>query len=380
MRRAPREHFGEYRDSSARPPARYSRDGKLIGVISVHCMKCETGVTDQLACHHLKICPTIIPRSHWSCCGGADRGSTFCIQNPHPGEYRDSSAKPSKRYSSFHDYVGKIRHYCCTKDSKDEGFRCVHLDTTDEIITCSHWSCCGNLEKHSTSCLVTAHEDKKTSHSRKSDSILPSKEIQSSVLGFRKMRSFSDNFDPEVDSEFTDFEYQDASESDLSIEEYNDGPVVWSPSLSDQKIVGSEGSKLSIDRNSVEYTNASHVLISAVRSPRASIHANSNQESKEVQSFSVKLQHIDELSKKLARCGFSVDFSTLRSKLLDSSNGRLRSERSVSFSDTPRLRVQLPEVSEESGAPRKVVLRLLMINDMPILFLQFALSVDAHFN
>jgi hypothetical protein len=360
MRRTPKEHFGEYRDTSARPPVRYSSTGKLIGVIRVHCEKCEDGVTDKLECHHLKISPTIIPRSHWSCCGGVDRGSVFCIQSPHPGEYRDSSSKPSKRYSSFHDYVGNIRHYCCTKESKEEGVRCVHLDKSDAIISRSHWSCCGSFEKHSMSCLLSADQGRKMHSS--SDTGLRSKSIKlkSHVAGFQKVISFSDTFDPEVDSEFTDFEYQHSSESELSIEEYNDGPVVWSPQLQDRKVFDSKGTLLKFESKSAEYgTNSNHetrpVLISAIRSPRASMDANFNEES-------MKLQHIDNLSQKFTNCGFSVDFSSLRSKLLNISTEGLHSKHSVSFSDTPRPSVRLPEVFPETEATRKVALIVMMIS------------------
>ena len=364
MLKSPREHFGEYRDTSARPPVRYSTNGKLIGVISMHCEKSENGVTDEMPCGHLNICPSIIPRSHWSCCGGGDRGSVYCISSPHPGEYRNSNAKPPKRYSSFHDYAGKIRHYCCLKDSKEEGFRCVHLDASDKIISCSHWSCCGNIEKHSTSCLVTSDQHQKLRSI--AGASLSSKEIKTQVVG-QKSRSLSDTFDPEVDSEFTDFEYEDTSESELSIEEYNDGPTVWSPSLSDQKFFGSEAIPLKIEIKSAEYQSSlknqtSPILISSVLSPRAS----TNDERAAVQTHSAELQHIDKLSEKLAQRGFSVDLSRLRSKLLNFPSPRLQSQRSVRFTDTPRPSIRLPDVSEEPEAPRKVTPIFLVISQHSI--------------
>jgi hypothetical protein len=195
---------------------------------------------------------------------------------------------------------------------------------------------------------------------------LPSNESKSQVVG-QKSRSFSDTFDPEVDSEFTDFDYQDTSESELSIEEYNDGPTVWSPSLSDRKFFGSEGIPLKIEIKSAEYQSSlknqtSPILISAVLSPRAS----TNDERAAVQTYSAELQHIDKLSEKLAQRGFSVDLSRLRSKLLNLPSPRLQSERSVRFTDTPRPSIRLPDVSEEPEAPRKVNPVILLITQHSI--------------
>ena len=358
----PREHSGEYRDTSARPPVRYSSEGKLIGDISYHCEKREKGETDNSTCRHLNVCPTIIPRSHWSCCGGIDRGSVYCIQSPHPGEFRDSSAKPSRRYSSFHDCVGRIRHYCCTEDDQFEGFRCAHLDVSDKIVNRSHWSCCGNTEKHSVSCLITASPNPEGPKMRSIHGAnVCSKGSKNQVAGVRKMRSFSETFDPEVDSEFTEYDCQDASESDLSIAEYNDGPVVWSPSSSDRMFFDSGENLLKIDSlkilESEDHSKSSN-LRSALRSqPVSSTDGNVSKPTAAVYFSPAKLQRIERLNKlydKLVQKGFSVDFSRLRSKLLNIPLVEPHSELPIRGSQTSRPNVRLPDVSEELEADSKV--------------------------
>lgn len=361
--KTPQEHFGEYRDTSARPPVRYSSNGKFIGPISVHCEKCENGSPDNSICHHLKLYPAIIPRSHWSCCGGIDRGSLYCTQSPHPGEFRDSSSKPYKRYSPFHDYAGKIRHHCCTKDTANEGLKCAHLEDSEKIIARSHWSCCGNTEKHSISCLITAKslstkiegQATQLTHGTR----LSSKKIESRVKLIQNLRPFSDTFDPEVDSEFTDFEYEQTSESELSIEEYNDGPVVWSPKAAERKLLDSEGKVMNVfniesltkideaaskNQNSM-LRSTSHLLPSV---------QNKTTESSALPSHSSILPDIDLLSEKLVRSGFRVDLSRLRSALPNVPLDQPRITHSVSFSDTPRLSVRLPEISEEPKSFQKV--------------------------
>ena len=414
----PAMHFGEFRDSSARPPVRYASAGKLLGPIGVYC---ENRSTDVSFCHHLTISPTILPHSHWSCCGGKDRESIYCRKTPHPGEYRDSSVRPSVRYSSFCDYAGKIRLHCCTKDSVNEGHRCAHLDTLEKIITCSHWSCCGNTEKHSSSCLITAGT-KDADHKMDSGSGIRAAQLASSgfkilmkskVSGFPKLRPVSVTFDPEVDSEFTDYEYDDNSESELSIEEYNDGPAVWSPfrgqhssaqntksekttahkdGLQDQLAV--EAARLQLEIKSMyAYIHSEHsstdlkvlesarnllelkllelegkfreidslklagpVLRSALRPPSESFEAKFNVESAVVKASTSRLQNIDELNKKLVQSGFNVDLSRVRSKLLNLSRGGLGSNEQSSVVSTPRRSVlQLPEVVDDPLAPSKVL-------------------------
>ena len=414
--RTPLVHFGEFRDSSARPPVRYDANGRLLGSISVHC---EKRTADTSFCHHLTVSPSILPRSHWSCCGGSDRGSVYCCKTPHPGEYRDSSARPSVRYSSFCDYSGKIRLHCCTKDSPNEGRRCAHLDTLDKIITCSHWSCCGNTEKFSSSCLISADTkvaDRQIHNGTTDGKFASSGTIILKKSKVQKLRPTSVTFDPEVDSEFTDdCGYEEKSESELSIEEYNDGPVVWSPfrgrnsspksdktaavhknGLQDQLAV--EAARLQLEIKSMyAYTQSEHstaegaslesarnllelkllelegkfremdslktsghekstgpVLSSVLRPPSDSFEANFNGESAVVKASTARLQHIDELDKKLVRSGFNVDLSRVRSKLLNLSRGGLGSNEPSGVVSTPRPSVRLPEISDEPEAPSKV--------------------------
>jgi hypothetical protein len=337
----PRLHPGEYRDTSARPPVRYSSQGKLIGSITNHCEMREHTAANNSTCQHLKFCPLIIPHSHWSCCGGIDRASAFCIQSPHPGEFRDSSAKPSKRYSSFHDYVGKIRQFCCSEDCPDEGLRCAHLNNSDEIINRSHWSCCGNTEKYSISCLV------------RPDASLPS--TCTKAQRAKTMRSFSETFDPEVDSEFTEYDCNEFSESDLSIEEYNDGPVVWSPSSSDRKSLDSKDSLLNIKSLTIlENENCSKDPIprSALRSPPASTDLKAAPQSIPPSFSPATLQRIKRLNAlqdKLVHRGFSVNFSRLRSRL-----GVPLAKPPSELSENTRPSVRLPDISEDLDAASKV--------------------------
>jgi hypothetical protein len=379
IEKTPLEHFGEYRDTSARPPVRYSSNGKLIGPISVHCEKCENGAPDHSKCHHLKLYPAIIPRSHWSCCGGIDRGSWYCIQSPHPGEFRDSSSKPCKRYSPFHDYVGKIRHYCGTKDNANEGYECAHLKDSEKVIRCSHWSCCGNTEKHSISCLIPAKSvSSKNTIQFTHGSRLSSENIESQVKLIQKIlfkkSSFSDTFDPEVDSEFTDFEYPQTSESELSIEEYNDGPVVWSPNTAERKLSDSEGNTMNIF-NTRSLTKIDEAASNNENGPQLRLRSTSHllpaslekksTESSASSSHSSKLPDIDMLSEKLVRSGFRVDLSRFRSMLpnVPSDDPHIgRAVKIVSFSDTPRPSVRLPEISEEPKA-------LLRVNVHDVFFL-----------
>jgi hypothetical protein len=211
----------------------------------------------------------------------------------------------------------------------------MHLDISDKIITRSHWSCCGNTEKHSVSCRPGAS--------------LSSKGRQ--VKRAEKTRSFSESFDPEVDSEFTEYDCQEAAESDLSIEEYNDGPVVWSPSSSDRKVFDSEVSEesLQILKNDVRSKG------SISRSPPASTELNAATQSGASHSPAMlqRIERLNRLYDKFVQKGFSVDFSRVRSKL-GMPPVRLHGECSVGIAESARPSVRLPDVSEELEAVPKV--------------------------
>jgi hypothetical protein len=96
------------------------------------------------------------------------------------------------------------------------------------------------------------------------------------------------------------------------------------------------------------------VLSSVLRPPSDSFEANFNGESAVVKASTARLQHIDELDKKLVRSGFNVDLSRVRSKLLNLSRGGLGSNEPSGVVSTPRPSVRLPEISDEPEAPSKV--------------------------
>jgi hypothetical protein len=197
--------------------------------------------------------------------------------------------------------------------------------------------------------------------SRHDGANVSSKGSKNQVAGVRKMRSFSETFDPEVDSEFTEYDGQDASESDLSIAEYNDGPVVWSPSSSDRTFFDSGENSLKIDSlqilESEDHSKGSS-LRSALRSqPVSSTNGNVSTPTAAVYFSPAKLQRIERLNKlydKLVQKGFSVDFSSLRSKLLNIPIVGPHSELPIRGSQTSRPNVRLPDVSEELEGDYKV--------------------------
>jgi hypothetical protein len=231
------------------------------------------------------------------------------------------------------------------------------LDNSHKIITHSHWSCCGNTEKHSVSCLITTASSEVGKTIEHDTSLFPE---GIKILRAKKLRSFSETFDPEVDSEFTDFDSLEASDSELSIEEYNNGPVVWSPSSSDdRKLFDSENSLLNIESLKVlenEDFSKGRSLRSALRSPHATSDVNSTSQSAASYVSSTALQRIETLNRlhdKFVKKGFSVDFSRLRSRL-GIPPEVFPSERSVELSENTRPSVRLPDVSEEQGNMSKV--------------------------
>ena len=183
-----------------------------------------------------------------------------------------------------------------------------------------------------------------------------SKGSKNQVAGVRKMRSFSETFDPEVDSEFTEYDCQDASDSDLSIAEYNDGPVVWSPSSSDRMFFDSGENLLKIDSLKI-LESEDHSKSSNLRSALSSTDENVSKPTAAVYFSPAKLQRIERLNKlydKLVQKGFSVDFSSLRSKLLNIPIVGPHSELPIRGSQTSRPNVRLPDVSEELEGDYKV--------------------------